>query len=115
MDTQPRKPRIAEFARRQLSSGFGMFLGMLALASAGQSCLNAAAGDIYVVAGHRDPEDVPLILRYDSNRTRSVFASGGTPYGLAFDRAGNLFVSTATSGSILRYSPDGKSSVFANI
>jgi sugar lactone lactonase YvrE len=54
------------------------------------------------------------ITKFTTDGISSLFASTapGTPYGLAFDRAGNLYV--AVSGDkILRFTPEGAQSVFA--
>ena len=46
----------------------------------------------------------------------SVFASSGLsgPGGLAFDSAGNLYVASEFSNTIVKYTPGGVGSVFAN-
>ena len=71
----------------------------------------AAPGDLYVsdVAGKQ-------ILKYTPDGTKSVFASGLDAVGpLAFDRAGNLFVTESTQpGAILKFAPDGTKSTFAS-
>ena len=71
----------------------------------------AAPGDLYVsdVAGKQ-------ILKYTPDGTKSVFASGLDAVGqLAFDRAGNLFVTESSQpGAILKFAPDGTKSTFAS-
>lgn len=71
----------------------------------------AAPGDLYVsdVAGKQ-------ILKYTPDGTKSVFASGLDSAGqLAFDRAGNLFVTESSQpGAILKFAPDGTKSTFAS-
>ena len=71
----------------------------------------AAPGDLYVsdVAGKQ-------ILKFAPNGTRSVFASGVDAVGpLAFDRAGNLFMTESSQpGAILKFAPDGSKSTFVS-
>lgn len=64
---------------------------------------NLLAGDIY---GRID--------KFTPDGVGSVFATTGSPYGLAFDSAGDLFVSTFSLHTILKFAPDGSGSVFAN-
>ncbi|HXC99088.1 MAG TPA: NHL repeat-containing protein [Verrucomicrobiae bacterium] len=71
----------------------------------------AAAQNIYVAdTGSGN------IYEYTTNGTRSTFASGLTqPLALAFDSAGNLFVSATPDylqGAIYKYTPDGVSHTF---
>lgn len=66
-------------------------------------------GEIIGSAGHGQ------ILEFTPDGTATVFASGlVSPLGLAFDGAGNLFVSDSGSGQILEFTPDGDMSVFAS-
>ncbi len=47
--------------------------------------------------------------------TQSIFAAGTNNfYGLAFDRAGNLFASAYSAGIIYKFTPDGAQSAFNN-
>jgi len=71
----------------------------------------AAPGDLYVsdVAGKQ-------ILKFAPDGTKSVFASGVDAVGpLAFDRAGNLFMTESSQpGAILKFAPDGSKSTFVS-
>ena len=69
----------------------------------------AAPGDLYVSdAGSGN------IYEFTPDGTRSTFASGLTPRGLAFDSAGNLFEADNVSGNIYEFTPDGTRSTFAS-
>src|SRR5215469_2406160 len=55
------------------------------------------------------------IYEFTTNGVRSTFASGlSAPYGLAFDRAGNLFAATYGSGNIYKFTTNGVESTFAS-
>ena len=56
------------------------------------------------------------IIEITPNGTKSTFASGlNSPYGLAFDSSGNLFVSDgSSSSSITEITPNGTKSTFAS-
>src|SRR5579863_8309813 len=61
------------------------------------------------------------VRAYAPDGSSSVFATGNliNPVGLAFDSAGNLYVSSfstplGSNGMIVRFTPGGGSSVFAN-
>jgi len=75
---------------------------------------DAAAGDIYFSTGLRTTGQVAKIVRLDSSGAKNTFVSGGNPYGLAFDRAGNLFVAIPNGGNVVKYTPDGQPTTFAN-
>src|SRR5437870_2484470 len=81
-----------------------------------------AAGNLFVARGHS-------VFKYTPDGTKSAFATGlRMPLGLCFDGKGNLFVSdgagnlfvvdfpvmAGSGGPILKFSPDGTSSTFAN-
>jgi uncharacterized protein YecT (DUF1311 family)/sugar lactone lactonase YvrE len=55
------------------------------------------------------------IFKFTPEGTESTFASGlSSPWGLAVDGAGNLFVAEQDSHSILKFSPDATKSTFAS-
>jgi DNA-binding beta-propeller fold protein YncE len=58
------------------------------------------------------------IVKFTPGGTGSLFATAGlnTPFGLAFDSAGNLYAAcgTAAANTIVKLTPDGVSSVFAS-
>lgn len=69
--------------------------------------VSAAVGDLYV-----SDFDNGVVLRFNATGQSSVFASGlDSPFGLAFDRHGNLFV--ADGNTILRFTPQGARTTFA--
>lgn len=82
-----------------------------------------SAGNLY--AGSPDP-NVPNIYKFAPDGTRTIFADSSAfppnngPIDLAFDRFGNLFVSTESglvndsSNVVLKFTPDGVGSTFAS-
>src|ERR1700704_4535121 len=55
------------------------------------------------------------IFKFPSAGTKSIFASGvSEPQGLAFDRSGDLFVTTFGNGPLLKFAPNGTRSIFAS-
>lgn len=73
--------------------------------------LLAMAGDLYVPQATEG-----TILKFSPDGTKTTFVSGlDHPGGLAFDRAGNLFVSggPGQSGTIVKISTNGEVTVFA--
>lgn len=87
------------------------------------SALLVLATLLYPSTSHSTPGDLYVsepssgdISKFAPDGTKSTFASGlDHPGGLAFDRAGNLFVASAGQpGSILKFTPSGERSVFAS-
>src|SRR5437762_329072 len=75
-----------------------------------------AGGLAFDAAGNRLERGKDSILKFTPDGKKSTFASGLGTYGvynLAFDAAGNLFVSDEESHSILKFTPEGKKSTFA--
>jgi hypothetical protein len=65
-------------------------------------------GNVYLVEGN-------TIVKYAPNGTKTTFGSTPNPNRLAFDGAGNLFVSNANgTNTIVKFTPDGTQSVFVN-
>ena len=57
------------------------------------------------------------IIRIDSSGSQSSFFSTGSMidfFGLTFDASGNLYASTGSGGTILKFDPTGQESVFAS-
>jgi NAD(P)-dependent dehydrogenase (short-subunit alcohol dehydrogenase family) len=56
------------------------------------------------------------ILKYTPGGAESVFANNGLddPAGLAFDKAGNLYVANAANNTIEEFTPGGGGNVFAS-
>lgn len=54
------------------------------------------------------------IYEFTPGGTKSTFASGAGPEGLAFSSAGDLFVTDSGSGNIYKFTPDGTRSTFAS-
>ncbi len=77
--------------------------------------LSVAAQLIYAAPGDLFESDQGSgnIFEFTPGGTRSTFASGLTPRGLAFNSAGNLFEGDG-SGNIYEFSPGGTRSTFAS-
>ncbi len=69
-----------------------------------------SAQNVFVAAGDGN------VYEFTTNGTQSVFASGlsGDEEGLAFDSAGNLFVSDAGNNAIYKFTTNGVQSTFAS-
>src|SRR6266566_2987049 len=94
-------------------SGFGLtrhlISGALCLAVISLICARASAQNLFAV-------DVASIDEFTPNGVQSIFASGlNNPRGLAFDRAGNLFVADAGSGAVYKFTPEGVRTTFAAV
>src|SRR3954471_21704074 len=60
-------------------------------------------------------DDSGRIERFDTNGIGSFYASTGNgPAGVAFDRAGNLYVANSSDGTIQRIMTNGTSSTFSS-
>ena len=103
---------IYKFTPRGVQSTFGSMPGQ------GFGLAFDGAGNLFAA----DARPFPTIWKFTPDGTRSVFvipsihpAQG--PVGLAFDRFGNLFVSTESNpvepDMILKFTPDGMPSTFA--
>src|SRR6266581_4622974 len=77
--------------------------------------LSVAAQLIYAAPGDLFESDQGSgnIFEFTPGGTRSTFASGLTPRGLAFNSAGNLFEGDG-SGNIFEFTPGGTRSTFAS-
>src|SRR5438552_1339826 len=90
------------------------------------SGLNDANDMAFDDKGNLFLRDGNTIFKFTPEGVKSTFASGIVPEtydpyhvaevftGLALDRSGNLFVAEHVSGSILKFTPDGKKSTFAS-
>src|SRR6266480_3155078 len=90
------------------------------------SGLNDANDMAFDDKGNLFVRDGNTIFKFTPEGVKSTFASGIVPEtydpyhvaevftGLAPDRSGNLFVAEHVSGSILKFTPDGKKSTFAS-
>ncbi len=69
-----------------------------------------SAENVFVAAGDGN------VYEYTTNGVQSTFASGlgGDEEGLAFDSAGNLFVSDASDSAIYKFTTNGAQSTFAS-
>jgi sugar lactone lactonase YvrE len=101
---------------RKLSPSIGLtrhlISGVVAFGALVLSCSSASAQNLFAT-------DVDTIDKFTPNGVRSTFASGlNNPLGLAFDRAGNLFVAdTGTytgTGAVYKFTPAGVRTTFAS-
>src|SRR5215472_8482951 len=106
------KSKSAHRATWRLSSKLACFGAVTVI------CASATAQNLFVSG--RDTSG-GKIFKFTPNRVQSTFASGlSGPQGLAFDKAGNLFVANVVSGtgngngSIYKFTPQGVRSTFAS-
>ena len=78
--------------------------------------LSVAAQLTYAIPGDLFESDFGSgnIYEFTPGGTRSTFASGVGPAGLAFNSAGNLFEADFGSGNIYEFTPGGTRSTFAS-
>lgn len=67
---------------------------------------NAGSGDLYV-------SDNVSISKFNPGGAQTVFAFAFKPRGMAFDAAGDLFVSIGGDGTVAKFTADGIQSTFA--
>jgi hypothetical protein len=82
-----------------------------------RAACNSFSGAVLLLASGAQAQNLFLssdaIYEYTPGGVQSTFASGlSYPYGLAFDSAGNLYVSSLGSGSIYKFTPGGVQSTF---
>jgi hypothetical protein len=74
------------------------------------------AGNLYVTNESQTLLKQDTIVKFAADGTHSVFATGlSGPHGLAFDGTGNLYVAEQFNNRVLKFTPAGASSVFANV
>ena len=92
-----------------MSRRFNMTVSLLMLLGLASPAL-ALPGYLYV------SDAFGAIERFDPSGMKSRFASQGliTPFGIAFDQSGDLYVADGGSNSVERITPSGVVSVFAS-
>jgi sugar lactone lactonase YvrE len=79
----------------------------------GENTLLAAGGDLYL--SDTTPGNIEQATPTSNGSTEGDFATAlQGPYGLAFDKGGNLFVDNSGAGTIVKIAPDGSKSTFAS-
>ncbi|HSP46219.1 MAG TPA: NHL repeat-containing protein [Chthoniobacterales bacterium] len=73
-----------------------------------------AGGDLYVVAGFRTTGDHPQVIKFSPGDRGTSFAMSPHPYGVTFDRAGNLLLSDVDLHVIYKIAPDGTKTIFTS-
>ena len=93
---------------KTITKNIYLALTLFALAT-GTLTANAAPGDLF----EADAGSPPTINKFTPDGTRSTFATGLNPRGLAFDSAGNLFATDLSTNGIYKFAADGTRSTFA--
>src|SRR5438309_1178239 len=90
-----------------------LFSGAVCSAAVILICSSAAAQNLFMSDGYSGiSRDLGNIYKFTPNGASSTFSSRlNGPLGLAFDKAGNLFVASF-GGSILKFTPGGVQSTF---
>ncbi len=71
-------------------------------------------GNLFVALNVELTPEYTQILKISPAREKETFATGIDATGMAFDKAGNLFVADDAMGSIVRFSADGTKNKFAH-
>jgi sugar lactone lactonase YvrE len=71
-----------------------------------------SAGDLFIGSTANNSGETGYITKITPGGTKSTFASGIDPHGLAFNSAGNLLEVDYGSGNIYEYTPGGVQSTF---
>src|SRR6266699_2600606 len=93
-----------------------LIAGILCLAVISLICTRASAQNLFAVDAGQGLIN-GNIDEFTPNGVRSTFASGlNIPFGLAFDKSGNLFVAVANAGSgaVYKFTPAGARTTFAS-
>src|SRR5207249_5464538 len=92
--------------------------GVMCLAVISLICARASAQNLFAVDDEYGiTNGTGTIDEFTPNGVRSTFASGlNIPFGLAFDKSGNLFVAVvdAGSGAVYKFTPAGVRTTFAS-
>ncbi len=70
-----------------------------------------AEGNLWVTNAYGGPAKTGSVQKFAPDGTATVFADSGfsTAYGIAFDSAGNVYVSNLLGDNVLKFAPDGTS------
>lgn len=93
----------------------GVFQGLLAKLAQPTGMAFDAAGNLFIASNQR-----PFfsITKFGTDGSHSTFADHtmlNAPHGLAFDGAGNLFVANTAGNTIVKFTPEGVGTIFADV
>jgi DNA-binding beta-propeller fold protein YncE len=92
----------------------GVFAGLLAKLAQPTGMAFDAAGNLFVASNQRPNFS---ITKFATDGSQSIFADNSllnAPHGLAFDAEGNLFVANSAGNTIVKFTPEGIGSIFAD-
>jgi sugar lactone lactonase YvrE len=92
----------------------GLFKVLLAKLAQPTGMAFDAAGNLYVASNQRPSFS---ITKFWTDGSHSTFADKtllNAPHGLAFDSAGNLFVANTAGNTIVKFTPEGVGTIFAD-
>jgi sugar lactone lactonase YvrE len=99
----------------EIFSSRGVFLGTLAKVSKPTGLVFDIAGNLYVASNDRTGFSITKFAIDGSVSTFGDSSLLNGPHGLAFDTAGNLYVANAPGNTIVKFTPDGVGTVFADV
>ncbi len=115
--------KLTETKFKSAVGGIGhLFSRVACLGAVFLICSSAPAQNLFVSNGYHSPPESGNIYEFGPDGVRTTFASGlDSTVGLAFDSAGNLFVTDISvsstgiaNGNIYKFTPDGVQSTFAS-
>ncbi len=92
----------------------GVFTGLLAKLAQPTGMAFDASGNLFVASNQRPNFS---ITKFATDGSHSTFADAtllNAPHGLAFDPEGNLFVANSAGNTIVKFTPEGVGTIFAD-